>query len=106
MNWFRRMIESWWSLWRSLIARQAWVAFGGGGGRISDDKCCGLARLDSECRWTGSKSDYTCPPNHTRQWWYCCEGSQLVGCGECTPQANCWSGPWACSIWWYAATTC
>ena len=96
-NWIQRLI-------RRILE---WIrANSGGGGTIPDDKCCYLARKDKECNWIGNKSLYSCPPGYNRQWWYCCEGSQQIGCGECTPQNTCWSGPWECSIWWYTGQSC
>jgi hypothetical protein len=105
MNWFRWLFD--W--WRRLLEwiREWFASHSGGGGTIADDKCCGLARLDHECQWIGSKSKYTCPSGYYRQWWYCCEGTQQIACGECTPSpSTCWSGPWECSIWWYTGATC
>lgn len=79
----------------------------GGGGTIPDDKCCHLARTDNECNWVGSKSQFTCPEGLYRQWWYCCEGTQQIACGECTESPNtCWSGPFECSIWWETGQKC
>ena len=96
-NWIQRLI-------RRILE---WIrANSGGGGTIPDDKCCYLARKDKECNWIGNKSLYSCPQGYNRQWWYCCEGSQQIGCGECTPQNTCWSGPWECSIWWYTGQSC
>jgi hypothetical protein len=85
-----------------------WIRrFSGGGGTIADDKCCHLARLDRECQWVGSKSSFTCPPGYYRQWWYCCEGTQQLACGECTTnQSTCWSGSFECSIWWQTSLSC
>lgn len=99
-DWFRNFWRWLLELIRRLLGQS------GGGGTIPDDKCCGLARLDRECQWVGSKSSFTCPPGHTRQWWYCCEGTQQIACGECTPQSTCWAGPWECSIWWYTNQSC
>lgn len=101
LRWLRRLIE----MIRVLTDR----VFGrsGGGGTIPDDKCCHLARPDRECQWVGSKSHYTCPQGYYRQWWYCCEGTQQVACGECTTSpSTCWSGPFECSIWWYTGQSC
>ena len=108
MSWFDSIFDWFQSWWRRLIEIiLQWLAsHSGGGGTISDDRCCSLARRDNECHWFGSKSNYTCPEGYTRQWWYCCEGTQQIGCGECTPQATCWQGPWECSIWWYTGATC
>jgi hypothetical protein len=79
----------------------------GGGGTIPDDKCCHLARKDKECMWAGAKQFYTCPPGYYRQWWYCCEGTQQLGCGECTTNPDtCWSGSFECSIFWETGESC
>jgi len=79
----------------------------GGGGTIPDDKCCYLARKDNECNWVGSKSNYTCPDGYYKTMWTCCEGTQLVSCGECSEnETSCWNGPWECSIWWYTGASC
>ena len=97
-SWLRRLIE--------MILE--WLrSHSGGGGTIPDDKCCYLARTDNECRWIGSKASYTCPSGYYRHWWYCCEGSQQIACGECTRnESSCWGGPWECSIWWYTGARC
>src|SRR4051812_17468978 len=34
---------------------------------ILDDKCCFLARKDNECKFSGAKSNYTCPPGYVKQ---------------------------------------
>jgi hypothetical protein len=105
LSWFMRWLRALWDLIRRLWER----IFGtsGGGGTIPDDKCCHLARTDRECNWVGSKSQFTCPEGNYRQWWYCCEGTQQIACGECTvSQSTCWTGPWACSIWWYTGQSC
>ena len=78
----------------------------GGGGVIVDDKCCFLARPDNECRYQGDKSNYTCPDGFQKTWWFCCEGTQQIGCGECSSGPTCWQGPWECSIFWYTGQTC
>jgi hypothetical protein len=82
----------------------------GGGGTIPDDKCCGLARLDKECYWVDSKSNFSCPPGYHREWWYCCEGTQQIACGECTTTpGTCWPRPgthYDCSVWWYTGQSC
>jgi hypothetical protein len=103
MSFWRRIVVRIARWWRHLIER----IFGGGGGTIPDDKCCSLARLDNECSWVISKANFTCPEGYFRQWWYCCEGTQMVACGECTKsETSCWGGPWECSIWWYTGQSC
>lgn len=74
---------------------------------VNDDKCCHLALPDKECPYSGDKSNYTCPDGYYRQWWFCCEGTQQVGCGECTTdESTCWSGDFYCSIWWWTGQSC
>lgn len=94
LHWIRKILE-----WlRSLF---------GGGGVIEDDKCCVLARRDNECNYFIEKSNFSCPEGYHRQWWHCCEGTQLIGCGECTTNADtCWSGEFECSIWWWTSQPC
>jgi len=109
MNWWSRFFDWFFSWWRRFIEWLLWWirSHSGGGGTIPDDKCCFLARTDNECRWLGSKSNYSCPAGYYRQWWYCCEGTQQIACGECTQNpSTCWSGGWQCSIWWYSGATC
>jgi hypothetical protein len=95
---------------RELIRRLIeWIRshFGGGGGTIEEDYCCVLARRDNECRYFGDKASFTCPEGYYRQWWHCCEGTRLLGCGECTTNTStCWSGSFACSIWWQTDQPC
>jgi hypothetical protein len=100
-----RILE-WWRNWiRWLID---WIrSHSGGGGTIEDDKCCGLARRDNECNYFGDKSNFSCPEGFNRQWWHCCEGTTIIGCGECTRYAtSCWNGPYTCSIWWWTTQKC
>ena len=69
--------------------------------------CCHLALPNTECSYSGAKSNYTCPTGYYRQWWFCCEGTRQVGCGECTKSTStCWSGPFVCSIWWWSGQSC
>lgn len=76
-------------------------------GAVVDDKCCHLALPNTECHYSGDKSNYTCPSGWYRQWWFCCEGTRQVGCGECTRSTTtCWSGPFICSIWWWTGRSC
>jgi hypothetical protein len=87
-------------------------------GSMSDDKCCSLEYLDQECPYEGDKRNFRCPPGYYKSAWTCTEGTRTVYCGECTPDGvskekqkeaevkkenygDCWSGPWACSIWYY-----
>lgn len=70
--------------------------------------CCSLAFPNGPfCEYTGRRQDYTCPEGWYRQWWHCCEGSRLAGCGECTrSQTTCWQGPFLCSMWWWTDQSC
>lgn len=95
-------IQVWLDRIRDLLER-----ISGGGGTIEDDKCCVLARLDNECDWVLSKSNYSCPEGYHKHHWVCCEGTQQIACGECTTDTDsCWGGSWECSIWWYTGETC
>lgn len=71
-----------------------------GGGRIPNQFCCGVARLDNECCYPtgGQKFDYICPPGFKKTMWFCLTGGIVYGCGECSQGNNCYSGPWECSI--------
>ena len=69
--------------------------------------CCSLATNTkcsaTACRNCGCSSCYhfTCPAGYYKQYWWCTSGTRLIGCGECTKSTStCWSGPFACSIWW------
>jgi hypothetical protein len=95
------------AIWDFLRRLLEWLRshFAGGGGTIPDDRCCVLARKDNECvYYFGDKSNYVCKEGYYRQWWYCLEGTQRFGCGECTQNAEtCWQGDWECSIFWETA---
>jgi hypothetical protein len=73
--------------------------------------CCSLAR-ENQCPVEGPSPPghaprYTCPDGYYKQTWYCCQGHSLAGCGECTTdQTTCWSGDFACSIWWWTGNLC
>lgn len=68
--------------------------------------CCDLAsntQCGSSCSpGCSSCSNYFCPGGYHQEIWYCTAGSRPIGCGECAPYSSnsCFSGPWACSIWW------
>lgn len=70
--------------------------------------CCNLYFPNGpECNYSGNKSSYTCPQGYTRQWWPCCEGTRMAGCGECTTSTTtCWQGTFNCSIWWWTGESC
>jgi len=73
-----------------------------GGGTISDQKCCGLARRDKECCYPDNRSKalYRCAPGFQKTWWFCMVGREAYGCGECSSGNTCYIGPWDCSIMW------
>jgi hypothetical protein len=49
----------------------------------------------------GDGYNYTCPPGSQKMWWYCCYGTKVLGCGECTTSTqSCWFGEFKCSKWW------
>lgn len=73
---------------------------------IPDDKCCNLARPDRECKFTGDKSNFTCPEGFQKTFWPCCEGTRIIGCGECASGPSCFDAPWDCSIWWWTDSPC
>lgn len=76
------------------------------GGSPTAIQCCHLACPDKECSYThGDKSDFTCPEGYHKTLWTCFEGTKQIACGECATGATCWSGPWACSIWYYTGGT-
>lgn len=84
-------------------------AFGwkGGGPMEGGMACCQLALPDRECQYVGDKSNYTCPEGWHRQYWTCCDGTRIAGCGECTRSTStCWVGPFECSIWWWTGQSC
>jgi hypothetical protein len=106
LGWFPR-------LGMGLVAFAASTGYGGytpptgtcppgfsGGGSFSDEKCCGVARLDNECCYPtgGSKADYICKPGYNKTMWFCLTGGIVYGCGECAKGNNCDAGPWDCSI--------
>lgn len=68
--------------------------------------CCTLAtntKCSSSCSGgCSSCSNFHCPSGYKRQLWFCVVGSRPIGCGECCkkPVHGCYSGPFACSIWW------
>jgi len=69
--------------------------------------CCHLALPNTECNYSGSKANFTCPSGFHRQYWLCCEGTRQAGCGECTTSTStCWSGSFNCSIWWWSGASC
>ena len=73
-----------------------------GGGPIGDDRCCGLA-TDKECCYPDgkSKAQYICPQGWYKTWWFCVEGTQAYGCGECSSEpGSCFDGDYECSIYW------
>lgn len=72
-----------------------------GGGPVGDEKCCGLATNKECCHPdSGDKALFKCPSGYNKTWWFCTEGTQAYGCGECAQGDNCFAGPWECSIIW------
>jgi len=66
--------------------------------------CCHLALPNTPCPSVGPPQNYYCPQGYYRQWWYCTQGTRQVACAECTKSTStCWSGPFVCSIWWWAS---
>ncbi|MEU5108141.1 MULTISPECIES: hypothetical protein [unclassified Streptomyces] len=60
--------------------------------------CCSLAKCN-QCSYSVNKERYTCPSGYNRRTWSCVKGSNRYYCGECAKGSDCWSGPFACSIW-------
>jgi hypothetical protein len=59
---------------------------------------------NTPCPSVGPPQNYYCPQGYYRQWWYCTQGTRQVACAECTKSSStCWSGPFVCSIWWWAS---
>ena len=99
-DWIRQIVEAIRALIRAIMAI---FSRHGGGGPVGDYRCCHLA-TNTECNWTIVKSNYTCPEGFHRTFWYCMDGTQKIGCGECSQSAtSCWQGPWQCSIFWLAS---
>lgn len=61
--------------------------------------CCSLA-LCTQCYYQVNKNRYTCPAGYHKTYWTCTSSSGTWYCGECTKGANCYQGPYACSIWY------
>lgn len=62
--------------------------------------CCEPARPDRRCRNVyPSGTGFRCPSGYYKRGWYCCDGSAIWACWECTPASSCWVGPFACSDW-------
>lgn len=105
----------WLTRWgMDLIAYFADV--GGGGGSANDCpnecdatfdpkiRCCNLACPLTPCPYEGDPSNFTCPEPYQKTAWTCCEGSTMVGCGECACGGDCFQSPWYCSIAFEAGT--
>jgi hypothetical protein len=70
-------------------------------------ECCYLTHPHKPCDFpAGRPQDFTCPPGFNPNWHYCCEGTRVVACGECTGSDNSWAGPFVCSIWWETQMSC
>ncbi|GAB3938986.1 hypothetical protein [Micromonospora vulcania] len=62
--------------------------------------CCSLASC-TRCHYAVEPDRYTCPSGYYRTFWTCTSGGRTYGCGECSKsKTSCWSGPFACSIWY------
>lgn len=63
--------------------------------------CCSLASC-TICYYEVSKDRWKCPPGYYRTYWTCVSGSGITfGCGECSAGPSCWTGPFACSVWFH-----
>jgi hypothetical protein len=60
-------------------------------------RCCGLATQTKCGSCVNGSANFHCPSGYTQRRWYCCAGSALVMCGECTKASDCEHGPFACS---------
>jgi hypothetical protein len=98
---------------RTLLRRVTEVGVGlfGGLAALGADEaaayayaCCGLAR-DNKCSGC-STGNFSCPSGYSKRYWYCCQGGQLYGCGECAKGSNCYTGPFACSCGYRASGPC
>lgn len=61
--------------------------------------CCSLASC-TICNYAVAKDRYTCPSGYKRTYWTCTTGGRTYGCGECSKGTSCWTGPFACSVWY------
>jgi hypothetical protein len=70
-------------------------------------QCCALTHPHKPCEFpAGRPQDFTCPPGFNPNWHFCCEGTRVMACGECTGSDNSWQGPFICSIWWETQSSC
>lgn len=70
-------------------------------GCLSQPDCCSLATC-IWCPYTVSPDRFYCNTG-TRYTWSCVDAGtgQLAWCGECAGGADCWSGPFSCSAWFW-----
>ncbi len=61
--------------------------------------CCNLASCTQCSPSGGCGGGWYCPPGYTQTYWTCTRGGTTCTCGECSAGSNCFSGPWACSIY-------
>jgi hypothetical protein len=59
--------------------------------------CCSLASC-TRCNLNFC-GGWSCPSGYNATCWNCTSGGKWYVCGECSAGTNCYSGPWACSIW-------
>lgn len=70
---------------------------------LGEPECCNLATC-VPCDHVGTKDQYTCQEGHVPTHWTCItETNQVAVCGECNPGPSCFTGPFSCSTWYYAA---
>jgi hypothetical protein len=72
----------------------------------SNYACCTLARPDQWCGSTTGNPPFWCNHGGFKRVWYCCDVTQLWGCGECiSSTGTCFSGPvFYCSYAWNAGS--
>jgi hypothetical protein len=68
--------------------------------------CCQLERLDRWCGSTSGNPPFWCNYGGFKRVWYCCDVTQLWGCGECQDTTGtCRSGiKYYCSYAWPAGS--
>lgn len=66
--------------------------------------CCNLA-TSTWCAAQGY-GNFVCPQGFVARRWYCCQGSQLIGCGECTSGPSCYDWEWVCSYGYNTGVVC
>jgi hypothetical protein len=68
--------------------------------------CCNLARPDKRCGNHTGWPPFWCNYGGFRRLWYCCDGGNFWGCGECqSGSGTCFDGPtFYCSYAWYSGS--